>query len=257
MLAFSIYAGLKWLSWRRRRPHIVTSRLRSGVYLLAWPGMDADTFLSVYSSAVPLRLSAWLGAGSVTALGMALFWVGARALPENQPLWRGWTGMLGLILLLHFGIFKLLALLWQSLGVDAVPIMSAPLRATSLGEFWGKRWNLGFRDLAHEYVFAPTQKKLGAGTASFLVFIVSGLIHDLVISLPARSGVGLPTAYFTLQGIAVTAERSRLGRQLGLRHGLRGRLFMAAAVAGPAFWLFHPPFVLRVIIPFMKAVHAL
>jgi hypothetical protein len=28
-------------------------------------------------------------------------------------------------------------------------------------------------------------------------------------------------------------------------------------VAGPAFWLFHPWFVLRVILPFMQAIHAL
>jgi len=27
--------------------------------------------------------------------------------------------------------------------------------------------------------------------------------------------------------------------------------------AAPAFWLFHPAFVLRVILPFMHAVHAL
>jgi hypothetical protein len=25
-------------------------------------------------------------------------------------------------------------------------------------EFWGKRWNLGFRQLAHEFIFRPLQK---------------------------------------------------------------------------------------------------
>jgi alginate O-acetyltransferase complex protein AlgI len=49
--------------------------------------------------------------------------------------------MVGLILTLHFGLFQILALFWQRLGVAAEPIMKAPLRATSLGEFWGKRWN--------------------------------------------------------------------------------------------------------------------
>ena len=58
--------------------------------------------------------------------------------------------MLGLILLLHFGSFELIALFWQSRGVNAKPIMSAPLRATSLAEFWGKRWNLGFRQFSHD-----------------------------------------------------------------------------------------------------------
>jgi hypothetical protein len=99
--------------------------------------------------------------------------------------------------------------LWQSLGVKAEPIMSAPLRSTSLGEFWGKRWNLGFRQLAHELIFRPLHRTLGPNTAGFLVFAVSGLIHDLVISLPARGGYGLPTLYFLLQGTGVTVERSR------------------------------------------------
>lgn len=181
----------------------------------------------------------------------------ARALPEEQPLLRGWAGMLGLIFLLHFGIFQIVSCFWQSCGVAAEPIMSAPLRSASLSEFWGKRWNLGFRQLAYDLVFGPLHKSLGVGAAGFLVFVASGLIHDLVISVPARGGYGLPTAYFVLQGVGVSMERSRIGRRLGLRDGISGRLFLVLIVAAPVFWLFHPPFVLRVIIPFMKAIRAL
>lgn len=165
--------------------------------------------------------------------------------------------MLGLILLLHFGIFQLSALFWQRLGVDAMPIMSAPLRSESLSEFWGKRWNLGFRQLSHDLIFGPLHRRLGVRAAGFLVFVVSGLIHDLVISVPAHGGYGFPTGYFVLQGVGVLVERSSLGKRLGLREGVRGWLFMAVFTAGPAFLLFHPPFVLRVIIPFMKWMHAL
>ncbi len=89
------------------------------------------------------------------------------------------------------------------------------------------------------------------------MFVVSGLMHDLVISVPARGGYGLPTAYFVLQGLGVLIERSFFGKQFGLRGGVRGWLFMVVITAGPAFFLFHPPFVLRVIIPFMKWLHAL
>ena len=102
--------------------------------------------------------------------------------------------------------------LWQSVGVNAKAIMSAPLRSTSLGEFWGKRWNLGFRQLAHELIFRPLHRSLGADAAGFLVFVASGLIHDLVISLPARGGYGLPTIYFLLQGTGMTIEHSRFGQ---------------------------------------------
>lgn len=165
--------------------------------------------------------------------------------------------MLGLILLLHFGSFQLIALVWQTFGVKAKPIMSAPLRSMSLAEFWGKRWNLGFRQLSYELIFRPLHRTLGAEAAGLLVFLVSGLIHDLVISLPARAGYGLPTAYFLLQGAGITIEHSGLGKRLGLRQGVRGWLFMAAFITGPVFWLFHPWFVLRVLLPFMQAIHAL
>ncbi len=170
---------------------------------------------------------------------------------------RGWVGMLGLIFLLHFGSFQILAFFWQRFVVTAAPIMSAPVRSVSLSEFWGKRWNLGFRQLSYDLIFSPLHKKLGVGLASFLVFVLSGLIHDLVISVPARGGYGLPTAYFVLQGLGVAVERSSVGKRLGLRGGLGGWLFMVVVIVGPVFWLFHPPFVLHVIIPFMKAVHAL
>jgi hypothetical protein len=199
----------------------------------------------------------WVVAAIETGLGALLLWVVARSVPQGQSLLRGWVGMLGLILLLHFGTFQIAALMWQSLGLKAEPIMSAPLRSTSLGEFWGKRWNLGFRQLAHELIFRPLYRSLGPDTAGFLVFAVSGLIHDLVISVPARGGYALPTMYFALQGAGVAVERSRFGKRLGLGRGIRGRCFMVVFLTVPVFWLFHPWFVMRVILPFMRAIHAL
>jgi len=175
--------------------------------------------------------------------------------PANA-LAQGWVGMIGLIFFLHFGSFHLLALFWQQLGVNAKPIMAAPSRSRSLGEFWGRRWNLGFRQLSYDLIFRPLERPLGAWPATFLVFLISGMIHDLVISVPARGGYGLPTVYFLAQGVGIAVERSRAGRQLGLGRGVRGCLFLAACAAGPAFWLFHPPFVLRVVVPFMEAVRA-
>jgi alginate O-acetyltransferase complex protein AlgI len=255
-LAFSIFAGLKWLSWWRTGDNVPHAAWRSAAYLLAWPGMDAEAFLGAGKRIRRPAGREWLAAISKTILGAGLFW-GAASTAGGMPLLQGWIGMVGLILLLHFGSFHVVALIWRSLGVDARPIMSAPLRSSSLNEFWGKRWNLGFRQLSYDLVFLPLHGRLGVWPATFLIFVLSGLIHDLVISVPARGGYGLPTAYFVLQGLGVAVERSTIGRRLGLREGARGWLFMAAWTAGPAFWLFHPPFVLHVILPFMKAVKAL
>ncbi len=257
ILSFAIYLSLKWLTWWRPRSRIAHSAWRSAAYLLGWPGMDAEGFLDASQRVPPPAPVSWLWAIIETTLGVILVWVVTRSLPQGEPLLRGWVGMLGLILFLHFGTFQIVALFWQSVGVNAKAIMSAPLRSTSLGEFWGKRWNLGFRQLSHELIFRPLHRRLGTDAASLLVFAVSGLIHDLVISLPARGGYGLPTIYFMLQGAGMTIEHSRFGKRFGLGQGMRGWCFMMVFLAAPVFWLFHPWFVLGVILPFMRAIHAL
>ena len=165
--------------------------------------------------------------------------------------------MLGLIFLLHFGSFDLLARAWQAGGICAEPIMRSPILSQSLGEFWGKRWNLGFRQLSHDFLFRPALPKVGIAGATMLVFLASGLIHDLVISVPARAGYGLPTAYFLLQGLAALAERSAPAQALGLQSGIRGWLWTVLVTAAPAYCLFHPWFVMRVILPFLGAINAL
>ena len=187
-------------------------------------------------------------------VGLSLLFGAARHAAE--PLLAGWIGMAGMILLLHFGFFHLLSVGWRGLRVDAPPIMNAPLRSTSVSEFWGCRWNSAFNDLALRLVFRPVARHCGTVAATLIAFLVSGLVHDLVISLPANAGYGLPSAYFLLQGLGILIERSSAGKWLGLRVGVRGWLFTMIVVGAPAFWLFHPPFVRQVILPFMHAIGA-
>ena len=259
-LSFAIFFGLKWLTWwsalAAGREGQGAGLGRSLAYLLLWPGMDAERFLFGRVVEKP-RSTDWFWAATKTCIGAALLWVVARHVPNNLPLLRGWIGLLGLIFLLHFGSFDLVAYGWQALGVDAPPIMQKPVSSISLSEFWGKRWNLGFRQLSYEFVFRPLRVPLGVAMASMCVFVASGLIHDLVISIPARGGYGLPTAYFVLQGLGVLFERSRPGHALGLGRGVAGWIYMALFTAGPAFFLFHPPFVFHVILPFVRAIKAL
>jgi hypothetical protein len=242
-------------------------------YFFLWPGMDPEPFLCPALPA-PLHAGRWMRAARNTVAGAALLFTAIWLSKGDQNLWVGWLGMLGVVLFLHFGIFDLLAATWNRAGVRVKPVMQSPIRASSLAEFWGKRWNTAFNDLAHALMFQPLVqvltkafsplpspvkearevKRARAVTyATLVVFAVSGLMHELVISLPAHGGYGLPTAYFILQGLGVLLERSRLGRRIGLGRGLRGWLFTLACTAGPAFWLFHPAFVRNVILPMLQA----
>lgn len=255
LMAFSIFFGCKWLTLG-----IATARgervcpFRATAYLLAWPGMDAAQFLSPKLSARVSR-SAMLKTVGLAAvrilLGSLLLFAVARQ--ATDPILTGWIGMVGMILILHFGLFALLNAGWRALRVDARPIMEQPLRSTSVAEFWGRRWNGAFNDLALRLVFRPIARRSGVAGATLMAFTVSGLIHELVISLPAGAGYGLPTSYFFIQGLAVLIER----KSTALRRGLTGWLFTMIVVAGPAYWLFHPPFVRNVILPFMHAIGAL
>jgi hypothetical protein len=254
--AFAIFFGVKWLTWWRARATAYPQIAQSLGYFFLWPGMDAQSFWSHAKPARP-HVTELLWATAKIFLGASLLWIVARRIPASYPLCRGWIGLLGLIFLLHFGSFEVVALIWQKLGVNAVPIMQAPLLSRSLSEFWGRRWNLGFRQLSYEFVFQPLRSLVGAPSAMMFVFLFSGLIHELVISLPAGAGYGLPTVYFLLQGAGIAFERSSIGRTLGLRAGFSGWAFAAVLTACPAFWLFHPPFVIRVVLPFMEAIRAI
>jgi hypothetical protein len=255
-LAGAIFFGCKWQAWWECRNDSGVTFSRSIGFLFAWPGMDAGSFLNPEKRVQTPKTKEWIWAIAKTASGALLLWSVARRVPGARELFAGWVGMLGMILALHFGTFHILSLAWRAFGVDAQPIMRAPLSATSLSDFWGRRWNLGFRQLTHRLIFQPARIRSGVVVATLLAFFVSGLIHELVISLPARGGYGLPTLYFVLQGIGVLAERSHPGTRLGLSSGTRGRLFAVFCVGAPAYWLFHPHFISVVILPFLAAIGA-
>jgi hypothetical protein len=253
LLAGSIYFGLKWLTFVSSRFALSTTPARAIGYLLLWPGMDAEAFLDPQAASLRPRFGEWLFA-AINLLGGLVLWI--AVVPKVRPgnaFAAGWIGMVGLSLVLHFGFAHFLSLGWRLFGVAASPIMRFPVKAPSLSDFWGRRWNMAFRDVACTQIFRPLVGRIGAAWATMAVFIVSGLIHDLVISVPVHGGWGGPTFYFLLQGAGVLFERSRLGRRLGLGRGLAGRVYCGVLLVGPLLLLFHEPFVRLAILPTLKA----
>jgi len=219
--------------------------------------MDARRFFDRAARPAPPQRAEWLSAGGRLSAGAIMVWGLAGAVAPHGEWLGGWIGGIGIILILHFGLFDFLSLAWRTLGFDARPIMDRPLRSASLGEFWGRRWNLAFTQSAHELVYRPLARRWGPRRALSATFLASGIVHDMAISLPAGGGFGLPTAYFLLQAAGLLVEHSPLGRRLGLHRGLAGRLFGAAVIVLPAAILFHPPFIHRVILPLLSAMGAL
>jgi predicted DCC family thiol-disulfide oxidoreductase YuxK len=256
VIALALFLGAKWVTILRfLRSGERAGPVRLFACALLWPGMDVQAFCGTEPVLPPPNRECALGAAK-TLFGAAVIWVGTPSMGAANPLVTGWVGMIGVVLLLHFGLFHLVSLLWRALGINARPIMQSPAAATSLSRFWGGSWNAAFTDLMHEILFKPLSRQLGARGALFLVFLVSGVLHELVISVPARGGYGLPTAYFVLQGLALLFEHSKPGRKLRIGSGWRGWCFAALVAGVPAFCLFHPVFIHRVILPMLHAIGA-
>lgn len=254
-LAFTIYVACKWLTWHFEK-RVEGESQRMAEYLLTWPGMDVEAFLDSRRTVEKPALAEWLFAAAKLAGGVTiLFGILPRLSPERELL-IGWLGMIGLVFVLHFGLFHLLSCWWRSRGVDAKPLMDWPILSTSLAEFWGRRWNRAFRDLTFRYLFRPLTRRCGAVWGLMAGFAMSGLVHDAVISIPAGGGYGGPTLFFVVQGIGMLVERSRLGRRVGLGQGIQGWLFTVGCLLLPVALLFHPPFIRNVIVPFLQAIGA-
>ncbi len=221
------------------------------LWFIAWPDLDADGFFAITAKPDSVGTPQWLAAFFRAAGGSLL--LSASFYSEfASSMIRGWLVMMGAIFVLHFGSFHLIALGWKIAGRSVVPIMDAPTRSTSLAEFWGRRWNLAFRDYSHRFVFRPAARRWNTSVATWCVFVFSGLVHELAISVPAGAGFGWPLGYFFLQGLGVSAERQLASRGVSLRGTFAGWCFTAACTIPGAFLLFHYPFVSNVVMPLIQ-----
>lgn len=225
-------------------------------YWFAWPGLDAERFLRGRSRDPRPTLGEWSFAVVKTLFGAMLFWFGGFAVPEEHEWVRGWLGMIGIVFVLHFGMFHVLSCCWRTFGRDAPPLMDHPWAATSVGEFWGRRWNRAFRDITHRFLFRPLARAMHPRLALLLGFVVSGLLHEAVITVPARGGYGGPTLYFCVQALGLGIEHSPLRRWLGLNRAWRGWLFTMLIVLAPVGLLLPPVFIRNVVLPMMDAFGA-
>ncbi len=253
-----LFAGFKLLTILHSPATDFTrlSRGRRVGYLAFWPGLRVQPFLQ--NAAAPSDHAAVWASGCVNLLaGVALLWIAPHFLPDSSPLWvRAWLGMAGICLMLHFGVFDLLAAGWRYLGVPVAKVFDNPLRSTSLAEFWGNRWNRAFSDFARDLIYLPLARRLGAGVAGLVVFLFSGLMHELVISVPAGAGYGGPTLYFVGQALLLRLEHFRPVRGFIRGRPVLGWLWTALAVLGPVPLLLHSAFLHDVVVPFLRVLGA-
>lgn len=99
---------------------------------------------------------------------------------------------------------------------ELVPFSNHPYLATSLKDFWGRRWNRMSSDILRQTVYDPTRKSLagvvGLGGAKMgamiSTLVVSGIMHELVfyyITFGSKPTWEVAW-YFVLQGLCMVLE---------------------------------------------------
>jgi MBOAT, membrane-bound O-acyltransferase family len=119
-------------------------------------------------------------------------------------------------------------------GYDVSPIIRRAFLARSVSEFW-RRYNGRVHDWLHRHVFRVSGGGRHPARGTVLVFLVSGLFHELMFDVATAKITGYQLAFFLIQAPPALASR-RLER-LARRRGIAGRvvahgltiLFLSAA----------------------------
>ena len=162
--------------------------------------------------------------------------------------------LVGLSLILHFGILNLSAAFWRLFGVPVKELFIAPYQSKSLKEFWGKRWNLAFSEMTALVAYRPLKDRFGVKIAMFCSFLLSGLLHEIAISFPVNAGYGLPLSYFFIHGLVMLAESESAWVQKIIRHPGWSRIWVMGWLLVPMPLLFHSHFMEQVVTPLRELI---
>jgi hypothetical protein len=150
-------------------------------------------------------------------------------------------------LMLELFLASAAALARALLGAELEPQFDRPYLASSLRDFWGRRWNLMVPGVLRPCVYRPVRACLGPAAGVLAAFLVSGAMHEVMFYyITLEVGTGEVTAFFALHGACAVAERW-CAAQLGPRRWLPPRpvatALTLAFVAGTGSWLFFAPVI--------------
>lgn len=245
-LVFLLFIGMKTvITVYRYSGRGTLSPVRWLCFALLWPGMDPKGFEPHQAQKIDWPLLR-KGLGNLVSGGLALFFlVGLLHTGLMPAYWLCLFAFPAFILIFHSGMFSMEAACLSTFGIKVNRLMDAPQRSSSLGEFWGRRWNIPFIQMIRYAVFKPLLKKTNAPAAFLSSFLVSGILHEVALSLPVNGGYGLPTLYFLIQALLILIERKFIRRIPFLLQ----KIWLFGCLILPFPLLFHPEFLQGVFLP--------
>uniref|UniRef100_A0A7S1KVV6 Wax synthase domain-containing protein n=1 Tax=Alexandrium catenella TaxID=2925 RepID=A0A7S1KVV6_ALECA len=234
------------------------SRFQALIFFCLWPGMQPAKFLERKRG-----LDWWKDAGwGALFVALGVLWsLGVRAGVEAglSPEAAGLLALPGISMMFHVGALRLVRGALRFAGYDVEQLFADPLLATSMADFWGRRWNAAFSDM-NRFVFVAAVRtaltedlkvgKAAAGQAGILAaFVASALLHECGITLPVLAGFGGPSLYFLIQGFCVVAEKRPSVAEWRERNPVIARVLMWLAIASPFPVCFVVPFRKEIALP--------
>ena len=167
------------------------------------------------------------------------------------PVWL--LSLVGFSMIFHFGLINIMVFCWQIAGIKVMPPFRSPLSSKTLSDFWSKDWNYAFVEMNTIAVYRPVRRYVGASGALMFTFFVSGIFHEIAISLPVDAGFGEPLTYFALQGVLVVLE-NRIVVKFPQKMKAYGRLYLFLSLLAPLPLLFPPDFVHSILFFIVNAI---
>ncbi len=189
--------GLVYAEWADQRTLPLP---RYGIFAFLWFGMDAGSF-RVRRAGPSWRNDLMLGLSFMLTgtLGAWLVWA------------MGWRQIFVMFLPMslgfHFGALRVLKGIHRFAGFPVRTLFPNILETNGIADFWSRRWNTGYSQMMQRLVGRPVATRFGESAGIMAVFIISGFLHEAAITLPVRSGFGLPTLYFLIHGFLTLLEK--------------------------------------------------
>ncbi|KAD3337975.1 hypothetical protein R6Q59_027256 [Mikania micrantha] len=141
-----------------------------------------------------------------------------------------------------------------AVGFELEPQFDEPQKATSVQNFWGKRWNLIVSSILRPMVYIPSRRIFGhvmpqkwvSVPAVFVTFVVSGIMHELIFYYLGRfHPTWEVTSFFVVNGLWVGLEiiiKKTIGQRFKLPSAIASVLTLGFVIL-TCSWLFFPPFL--------------
>ena len=221
-----------------------------------WFGMRPEPFEKLSGPSLPFVGIIWKGFYQIV-IGLILLYF-SMILEQSSEFQKFFIPQLSLLagfsLILHFGLLNLCTAAWRIMGVKVFELFQSPQKSRSLKEFWGKRWNIAFSEMTAIILYRPLKKNIGMDKALMVSFLLSGLLHEMAISFPVRSGFGLPMFYFSIHAFAMYLEANAGLIQRMLKRKWFPYLWVNSLLLLPLPLLFHHEFVQQVLKPLRTIV---